>query len=85
MFVQYIKKNQNKRKQLCRTHMMCILYLLMGGRNIKCRIKRDVCKFDIVNYPFMDSNLPLGPVYGVNISRLITFSRICGAGVFRMT
>ena len=33
--------------------------------------KRDSFKFDIVNFPHMDSNIPCKPTYGVYISQLV--------------
>ena len=39
--------------------------------------KRDQFQFNIVNYPHMDSNIPVGPAYGVYVSRLIAFARVC--------
>ena len=39
--------------------------------------KRDDYSFEIVNYPFLDSNIPEGPAYGVYISRLVAFARAC--------
>lgn len=39
--------------------------------------KRDDFNFDIVNFPFMCSNIPSGPAYGVYISQLIRYSRAC--------
>ena len=33
--------------------------------------------FNIVNFPYMSSNIPENPTYGVYISQLITISRIC--------
>ena len=39
--------------------------------------KRDDYNFAIVNYPFLDSNIPTGPAYGTYISRLIAFARAC--------
>ena len=39
--------------------------------------KRDDFDFEIVNYPHMTSNIPENPAYGVYISRLIAFTRIC--------
>ena len=46
---------------------------------LKCRVydKRDDFNFNIVNYPFMESNIPINPAYGVYVSRLIAFARIC--------
>ena len=39
--------------------------------------KRDNFNFDIVNYPYMCSNIPTKPTYDVYISQLIRISRIC--------
>ena len=33
--------------------------------------------YDIVNFPYMSSNIPADPTYGVYISQLIRISRIC--------
>ena len=37
--------------------------------------KRD--DFDIVNFPFLDSDVPSRASYGVYISKLIMFARVC--------
>ena len=39
--------------------------------------KRDNFNFNIVNYPFIGSNIPARPTYGVYISQLIRINRIC--------
>ena len=39
--------------------------------------KRDDFNFPIVNFPFMCSNIPAAPAYGVYISQLIRYSRSC--------
>ena len=39
--------------------------------------KRDDFSFHIVNYPFLDSNIPVRPAYGVYVSRLVCFARAC--------
>ena len=40
--------------------------------------KRDVFNFDIVNFPFLDGDVPQRPSYGVYISQLnIRFARAC--------
>ena len=33
--------------------------------------------FGIVNFPFMCSNIPAGPAYGIYISQLVRIGRIC--------
>ena len=39
--------------------------------------KRDDFDFDIVNFPFLDGDVPCRPFYGVYISQLIRFARVC--------
>ena len=39
--------------------------------------KRDDFNFDIVNFPFLDGDVPRRPSYGVCISHLIRFARVC--------
>jgi hypothetical protein len=39
--------------------------------------KRDDFNFAIVNFPFLSSNKPLSPAYGVYISLLIRYARAC--------
>ena len=41
--------------------------------------KRYVFNFPIVNFPFICSNIPAAPAYGVYISQLIRYSRACGS------
>jgi hypothetical protein len=41
--------------------------------------KRDDFNFPIVNIPFICSNIPAAPVYGVYISQLIRYCRACGS------
>ena len=51
------------------------------GKNIKLSTrlydKRDDFDFHIVNFPFLSSNIPSGPSYGVYISQLIRYARCC--------
>ena len=39
--------------------------------------KRDDFDFDIVNFPFLDGDVPHRASYGVYISQLISFARVC--------
>ena len=39
--------------------------------------KRDDFDFDIVNFPFLDGDVPRHASYGVYISQLIRFARVC--------
>ena len=42
----------------------------------KIYYKRDDFNFEIVNFPFLDGDVPLSPSYGVYISQLIRFARM---------
>ena len=37
----------------------------------------DDFNFNIVNFPYLSSNIPSGPAYGVYISQLVRIGRIC--------
>ena len=39
--------------------------------------KPDYFDFDTVNFPFLDGDVPRHPSYGVYISQLIIFARVC--------
>ena len=39
--------------------------------------KQDDFNFEIVNFPFLDGDVPRSPSYGVYISQLICFARVC--------
>ena len=39
--------------------------------------KRDAFHFEIINFPHMDSNIPSKPAYGVVISQLVRYQRVC--------
>ena len=39
--------------------------------------KRDDFNFEIVNFPFLNGDVPRSPSYGVYISQLICFARVC--------
>ena len=39
--------------------------------------KWDDFNFEIVNFPFLDGDVPRSPSYGVYISQLIRFPRVC--------
>ena len=39
--------------------------------------KRDDFNFEIVNFLFLDGDVPRSPYYGVYISQLIRFARVC--------
>ena len=48
-----------------------------GKISSKTYDKRDDFNFEIVNFPFLDGVVPRSPSYGVYISQLIRFVRVC--------
>ena len=50
-----------------------------GQLRTKLYDKRYDFNFLIVNFPFICSNIPAAPAYGVYISQLIRYSRACGS------
>ena len=55
------------------------LHLSISNSFVSSKIydKRDDFDFDIVNFPFLDGDVPRRPSYGVYISQLIRFARVC--------
>ena len=39
--------------------------------------KQDDFNFKIVNFPFLDGDVPRSPYYGIYISQIIRFARVC--------
>ena len=54
------------------------LHLSLSDGFVKTTIldKRDGFDFDIVNFPFLDGDVPHSTSYGVYISQLIHFARV---------
>ena len=50
-----------------------------GRLRTKLYDKRDDFNFPILNFPFICSNIPGAPVYGVYISQMIRYSRVYGS------
>jgi hypothetical protein len=55
------------------------LMSLLSDWRTKLYDKRDDLNFPIVNFPYICSNIPAAPAYGVYISQLIRYSRACGS------
>ena len=55
------------------------LHLSISNGFVSSKIydKRDDFDFDIVNFCFLDGDVPRRPSYGVYISQLIRFARVC--------
>ena len=54
------------------------LYLSISDGFVQTKIydKRDDFDFDIVNFPFLDGDIPRSTSYGVYFSQLIRFARV---------
>ena len=63
--------------QIPRPHFLA-LHLPISAGFVKTKIydKRDDFDFDIVNFPFLDGDVPRSTSYGVYISQLIRFARV---------
>ena len=55
------------------------LHLSVANGFVSSKIynKRDDFDFDIINFPFLDGDVPRRASYGVYISQLIWFARVC--------
>ena len=56
-----------------------LTFIIDSGGKLSTRLydKRDDFDFHIVNFPFLSSNIPSGPSYGVYILQLIRYARCC--------
>ena len=55
----------------------CYLYIDNGKLTTRLYDKRDDFNFPIVNFPFLSSNIPSAPAYGIYVSQLIHYARTC--------
>ena len=68
-----------------RTESDLFLFLLLlsigrdGQLHTSIYDKRDDFNFHITNFPFLSSNIPTSPAYGVFISQLIRYARACSS------
>ena len=56
-----------------------LLFIRDNSNNITTKLcdKHDTFGFHIVNFPFMSSNIPSAPAYGVYASQLIRYAQCC--------
>ena len=61
-----------------RPHFWIDIQLSISDGFVKTKIydKRDDFDFDIVNFPFLDGDVPRSASYGVYISQFIRFARV---------
>ena len=62
---------------LCISHLDISITLSQHKFATAVYDKQDNFKFDIVHFPFLDSNIPTNPACGVYISQIVRLSRIC--------
>ena len=58
------------------------LKIINVSKKLKCSSlydKRDDFNFHITNFPFLSSNIPSLPAYGVFVSQLIRYARACSS------
>ena len=53
------------------------MYITNDIDSTKIYDKQDDFNFEIVNLPFLDGDIPRSPSYGVYISQLIRFTKVC--------
>ena len=76
----YPHELQLKKTTECETQLsyLDILVTMANGKySTAVYDKRDDFNFNIVNFPYLSSNIPSGPAYGVYISQLVRIGRIC--------
>ena len=76
----HTQTTSHKRNSNCRLIFDIDIYI---GRDGQLRTslydKRDDFNFHITNFPFLSSNIPSSPAYGVFISQLIRYARACSS------
>ena len=58
-------------------YLDCYLYIDNGKLTTRLYYKRNDFNFPTVNFPFLSSNIPSVPAYGVYVSQLIRYARTC--------
>ena len=81
-FAEFIYPRELEIKEKTKTaasssYLECYLYIDSGKLTTRLYDKRDDFNFPIVNFPFLSSNIPSAPAYGVYVSQLIRYARAC--------
>ena len=82
MSIRYIQINWKSKIPQNVLHLLPYLDVLLkldtnGKITTQLYDKRDDFNFSIVNFPYLCSNIPASPAYGVYISQLIRYARAC--------
>ena len=79
----YLQMPTFRRTTESNTSVSYLDLLLSIGRDGQLRTslydKRDDFNFHITNFPFLSSNIPSSPAYGVFISQLVRYARACSS------
>ena len=59
------------------SYLDCYLYMENGKHRTRLYDKQDDFNFPIDNFPFLSSNIPSAPAYGVYVSQLVRYARAC--------
>ena len=71
--LQLNKANSSDTEAPCLDLNLSITNSIVSSKNYD---KQDDFNFEIVNFPFLDGDVPHSPSYGVYISQLIRFARV---------
>ena len=72
-----LKLKKTKESSTTLSYLDIRIGIVNGKYSTEVYDKRDDFNFNIVNFPFLCSNIPSGPAYGVYISQLVRIGRIC--------
>ena len=81
-YLEFIYRRELEIKETTETaafssYLGCYLYIDNGKPTTRLYDKRDDFNFPIVKFPFLSSNIPSAPAYGVYFSQLIRCARAC--------
>ena len=80
LFWQKTKRLFSEPNILFKKNLYCFFITNVLSNLTSCNLNQYDFNFPIVNFPFICSNIPAAPAYGVyNISQLIRYSRACGS------
>ena len=78
IYPQELEIKETTEQQTCVSYLdLCIEIQNSGSFKTKLYDKRDDFDFPIVNFPFISSNIPRAPAYGVYMSQLLRYARSC--------
>ena len=75
MYPVYIEIKEMTESNTSASYLDLLLSIGRDGQHTSIYDKCDDFNFHITNFPFMSSNIPISPAYGVFISQLIRYAR----------